>query len=174
MKYRLSTLLLLFALVAVAVGWIAERRHYKTRIEKEVAREGEVRSAYSMAQYTNNIYKEMDSLSEKEFSKRRDGQLLTNVLHLYINEAHVAPRWIPAGASSAATLHQQVGPGAKDVLNESCESLTLLGIDSSEGFHEALSKSFAGKFVDEFCNGDSLEDELADFITRSLATKNES
>ena len=61
MKFRLSTMLLVVALLLVSVGWLTERMSYSVKLSNTLDDAGAVSSTISTAFFTNLIYSELDT-----------------------------------------------------------------------------------------------------------------
>ena len=85
MKFRLSTMLLVVALLLVSVGWLTERMSYSVKLSNTLDDAGAVSSTISTAFFTNLIYSELDTRTEEENAKRRTSLLHSNILHLFVN-----------------------------------------------------------------------------------------
>ena len=85
MKFRLSTMLLVVALLLVSVGWLTERMSYSVKPSNTLDDAGAVSSTISTAFFTNLIYSELDTRTEEENAKRRTSLLHSNILHLFVN-----------------------------------------------------------------------------------------
>ena len=88
MKFNLSTLLLLTACIALAVGWAWERRFYETKLEDQYYTLEDVESCI-IGSFNKNLFAQrLDSLSngeitQEEFDKFRDGALLDlSLIHI--------------------------------------------------------------------------------------------
>lgn len=165
MKFRLSTFLLIVGLIAVLTGWAVERRYYASRLVDETEREGAISSTLSTALFTNMIYSQLDNLSDAEFARKRNMQLINNVVFLFIHRDNAVDRTIVQTATYTQRKEQTTA-----ILREGGRSLELLGVDSESGF--ALQIREAG-FVDEWTEGligtdGQLDNELSDFVSNCL------
>ena len=98
MKFRLTTLLLLIACIALAGGWAWERRFYESKYQAKLEDQyytlEDVESCI-IGSFNKNLFAQrLDSLSNgeithDEFDEFRDGALLDSVIYLYLNE-HLA------------------------------------------------------------------------------------
>jgi len=165
MKFRLSTFLLAIALIAVLVGWSIERRYYASRLVDETEREGAISSTLSTALFTNMIYYQMDNLSEAEFARRREGQLINNVVFLYLHRDNAVDRTILKTSNYTQRKAQTTA-----LLREAGKSLDLLGVVSTADFASLIrNHGFTEDWEDGLLDSNgNLEDQLLEFVNNCL------
>ncbi len=177
MKFRLSTLTLVVALVAVATGWLFERRTYTRKLDQGIARqreeferrlldeterEGAVSSTLSAALFTNLIYSQLDELSESEFARKRELMLIGHVFYLSFHQDNAVVRTIVEEENYTEIKDQK-----SLLLRHGAESLRLLQVNSVAEFISRLQKSdfAAGELLD---NDGTLDANSSEFVEMCL------
>ena len=152
MRYRLSTLFYLVAIVALAIGWIVDRTKFSDHLAEELDREGAVTSAMTRALCANMIYSQLEDLDEKDFLRKRESELLQIVIFLFLNENSVSDdkRFI-------LRRHASV-------------SLSLLGVSDPQDFAERAAKCGYADWCEEgFVDGKpQLTSRFTEFLIRAL------
>ena len=166
MRYRISTLLLVTALLAVMVGWVVERRNYRKNLSEATKRESLVTSALSIAMTTNRLYSESGSDGNSTNDAFRRKQLFANVVFLFEFEPYFVERSFVQTELFTSRLAHDIS-----VFDESGKSLSLLGIESSQQFLDEIRElGFSDIWIDSFLRNDNydIRPEIHEFIDRSI------
>ena len=111
------------------------------------------------------IYDQLNRLTDDEFSRRRTGQLLQNVLSLSRNEVIAVTKTIQMGPNHAVIQDEH-----NAILSEARKSMQLLEISTSSEFDDAIRNyGFTEDYMKTVYEDGGLSIELSDFIDRSLA-----
>ena len=176
MKFNLSTLLLLTACIALAVGWAWERRFYETKLEDQYYTLEDVESCI-IGSFNKNLFAQrLDSLSngeitQEEFDKFRDGALLDSVIYLYLNE-HIATNTkfdLSDGVSFSTDQNNRI------VYNAGW-ALRLLGLESTNDVASILNSDtnrIEWHGEDLYSSSNKINDSFTEFIERAIDHNNE-
>ena len=176
LKFNLSTLLLLTACIALAVGWAWGRRFYETKLEDQYYTLEDVESCI-IGSFNKNLFAQrLDSLSngeitQEEFDKFRDGALLDSVIYLYLNE-HIATNTkfdLSDGVSFSTDQNNRI------VYNAGW-ALRLLGLESTNDVASILNSDtnrIEWHGEDLYSSSNKINDSFTEFIERAIDHNNE-
>lgn len=136
MKARYVNVFLLVLLLAVGAGWWYDRRCDPTLPTRDCETEVAVRSTLAVAMNCNLIYSQLDEFSAEEFNRRRDRQLISNVLLLWQYRDDMVDRVL------VAEKDHSVHHAERDALLAiTGRALHLLRATSPESFNDKLSEA---------------------------------
>ena len=170
MRYSISTLILMLALVGVACGWIAERRFYDANLEKA----GSFGHFAAMATFTNEYFSNHGSLTSAEHERQRRNQLVLNIIYLFQNRPNAITKPYDQMDSFVDGFSPQ-----EFLLAQANQSLDLLRISDAESFVELylivesesdwmMRDQYRQQMFD--ANSDALNDGFAEFLREALDT----
>ena len=176
LKFNLSTLLLLIACIALAVGWAWERRFYETKLEDQYYTLEDVESCI-IGSFNKNLFAQrLDRLSngeitQEEFDKFRDGALLDSVIYLYLNE-HIATNTrfdLSDGVSFSTDQNNRI-------VYNAAWALRLLGLESTNDVASILNSDtnrIEWHGEDLYSSSNMINDSFTEFIGRAINHNNE-
>ena len=176
LKFNLSTLLLLTACIALAVGWAWERRFYETKLEDQYYTLEDVESCI-IGSFNKNLFAQrLDRLSngeitQEEFDKFRDGALLDSVIYLYLNE-HIATNTrfdLSDGVSFSTDQNNRI-------VYNAAWALRLLGLESTNDVASILNSDtnrIEWHGEDLYSSSNMINDSFTEFIGRAINHNNE-
>ena len=171
LNFRLSTLLLIIACIAIATGWIWERQYYGAKLEEQVYTLQDVESSIIGA-FNKNLFAqrlkrlENGEITQQEFDQFKQRALLDNVIYLYLNEHLATNTKFDLSDGVTFSTDQQ-----NRMLWNAGMSLHLLGFNSSADVNSTLKidPDRIDWFGEELYAANSdIKESFADFIERSI------
>ena len=168
MKFRLSTILLVIALICVGLGWFVDRRRFPDleKLDSQISQSVQLGLVVGSTIKSNRIYEQLDVLSKSELAEIRTKELAKGILDMAMYDLDAANMQTPWREGS-----RNIGvPDRGAFLSLATKSLELLQVDSVQDFKTLLtdtnySSSYGGR--DVLING-SLDPETAEFVGRAV------
>lgn len=158
MQFRLSTCLLLTALIATAVGLIVENRRHSAALAREIARNHEevrtqarISAALGMASHTNAVFSRPLLDPERRLDYFTRSQLLFNLCWLQRLDAELTKDF------STGLTRQLRTRNVEQVRGYASQSLELLGIHNAEELAQKLADTdFAAQWLEAIVAGERI------------------
>ncbi len=148
--------------ISAAATWTTSTYVYRQKSEEDLVYTAQLHTAFASAVFSNMVYHDLKTLDDHEFGKKKDKQLIGNIINLFCAESHAID-------DHDGSLVSAVLPKKREVLQATAKSLKLLGVDSAESLRQKMiGLNYNQGFVDSQQN---LNIDLSEFVTEALSDR---